>query len=73
MKKNININSVPTIRVEVAKAPQTMQSFCKEQGMLLAATAVTSLVTGLVGAMCTRISHPRPKKVKMDKVEEGTK
>ena len=71
MKKNVNITNIPTIRVEVAKAPQTRAEFLQEQGLNLAVMAATTLVTGMIGAICTRIANPKPKKVKTAKsVEE---
>lgn len=71
MKKNINVMSVPTIRVEVGKAPQTRAEFLQEQGLNLAVVAATTLVTGMIGAICTRLSQPKPRKVKAAKsVEE---
>ena len=63
--------TVPTIKVEVSKAPQTRGEFIQEQGLNLAVVAATTLVSGLIGAICTRIANPKPKKVKTSKsVEE---
>ena len=71
MKKNVNLVSVPTIRVEVSKAPQTRAEFLQEQGLNLAIVAATTLVTGVIGAVCNRLSRPKPRKVKTGKsVEE---
>ena len=71
MKKNINVMSVPTIRVEVAKAPQTRAEFLQEQGLNLAVAAATTLVTGLIGAICTRLSQPKARKMESTLVEEA--
>lgn len=71
MKKNINVNSMPTIKVEVSQAPVEMKDWAKSQGLNLAVVAATTLVTGVIGALCTRLGQSKPKKVKTGKsVEE---
>ena len=70
MKKNINVNSMPTIRVEISQAPVPMTDWAKTEALGIAVAAATTLVTGVITGLCARVFQPKPRKVKTKSVEE---
>lgn len=62
MKKNVNINTMPIVRVEVSQAPVSVSDWAKSEGLKVAAAAATALATGIVTGLCAKMFRTQPKK-----------